>query len=391
MNNSRDSPLRVLCSVTDSRMGGPQRRILDVATRLRDRNIETELLIPNSDGSFGDVAKNDGFEAHEVRFSRLRPPTNFGGNMNFFRDFIPTVRRILSIIREREIDIVHANMPINFQTSLAAARSDAPLAWHFNDTLTPSPIKQISARAGVQWADELVVAADAVKDYYFSPNTPTRTIYAPVNVDQFKPSQVNINEPEIRSELGLEKDVPVVGTVGNINPIKGHKYLLRAAAEVLESGQQIAVPIVGAKLESREAYFEELRSLRSDLGLEEHVQFVGFRSDIPELLSLFDVFVLPSVAEACPIAVLEAMAMECPIVATNVGGVPEEIPDSDHGWVVPSKDSSALAGAIQEALDNPDEAKRRVSNARARCESTFSLAECVDRHEDLYRSLADNQ
>jgi glycosyltransferase involved in cell wall biosynthesis len=280
-------------------------------------------------------------------------------------------------------------MPVNFQTAIATTQTDVPLAWHFNDTLTPTPVKQIAARLGVRWADEIVVAADAVHDYYFDSKTSSRTIYAPVDIDRFDPSEISINKQGLRSELGLRSDVPVVGTVGNLNPIKGHEYLLRAIAKLVDDGLDIVVPVVGAQLDSRKQYFEKLRELRVELDLEDTVEFVGFRSDIPELLSLFDVFVLPSIAEACPIVVLEAMAMKSPVVATNVGGVPEEIPDSDYGWVVPPKDSDALAGAIAEALDDLKECRRRAANARERVESVFSLEACVDRHEDLYRSLAE--
>ena len=81
--------------------------------------------------------------------------------------------------------------------------------------------------------------------------------------------------------------------------------------------------------------------------------------------------------------------MDCPVVATDVGGVPEEIPDSDRGWVVPPKDSDALAQTIAAALDDPEECRRRAANARERVESMFSLEACVDRHEELYRSLVE--
>jgi len=380
--------MRVLSSITDPRMGGPQRRSLDVARRLRERDIETDFLIPTGDDAFRDAAVDSGFETHRVTLSRLRPPTNIRGNARFFADFVPTVREISTLIRDRDIDVVHANMVVNFQTALATARTSVPLAWHFNDTLTPTPVKQIAAALGNRWADEIVVAADAVHDYYFDPETPSRTIYAPVDIGQFNPDRVTIDESSLRSELDIAPSIPIVGTIGNLNPIKGHEYFLRAVADV---SQEIAVPIVGAELDSRKDYFEKLHSLRTELGLEDQITFVGFRSDIPKLLSLFDVFVLPSIAEACPIVVLEAMAMKCPVVATDVGGVPEQIPGPDHGWIVPSEDSSALANAIQEALENPTEAERRAENARARVESVFSLSACVDRHEDLYRSLVDDQ
>lgn len=380
--------IKILASFTDPRMGGPQRRSLDVAIKLRHHGLKTEFLIPTGNDKFADAVTNVGLETHRTTLSRLRPPNKIYGNARFVADFISTVRRISTLIREREIDIVHANMVVNFQTALATALTSVPLAWHFNDTLTPTPAKQIAAALGKRWADEIIVAADAVHEYYFDSHISSQTIYAPVDIDQFDPTQIDPDEPSLRSELGLGSDAPIVGTVGNLNPIKGHKYLLRAIAKLINNDQEIAVPIIGAKLDSQKKYFEELCELRSKLNLEDTVEFVGFRSDIPELLSLFDVFVLPSIAEACPIVVLEAMAMECPVVATDVGGVPEEIPDSDHGWVVPRKNSDALAQAIAEALDDPKECRRRATNARERVESMFSLEACVDRHEDLYRSLA---
>jgi len=381
--------IRVLSSVTDPRLGGPQRRIISVAEKLRNRGIEVEVVVPDGKGKFVETAKESGLNTHIIKFSRLRSPNEIYGNLQFFRDFLPAVNQVSKIIGDRNIDLVHANMVVNFQTAFASVLSNTPLAWHFNDTLTPTPVKQVASWLGNHWADELIVAADAVHDYYFDSKTPSRTIYAPVNIDRFNLSTVSIDEKSIRSDLGIRPDVPVVGTVGNINPIKGHKYLLQAISEIVDNGRNIAVPIVGSKLKSRHDYFEGLCDLRAELDLENTVEFVGFRSDIPEILSLFDVFVLPSIAEACPMVVLEAMAMKCPVVATDVGGVPEEIPDDDHGWIVPPKDSTTLAAAIQTVLDNPDEGHRRAENARDRVESEFSLTACVDRHESLYRSMVD--
>ncbi|QLD87465.1 glycosyltransferase family 4 protein [Natronomonas halophila] len=379
--------MRVLNSVTDPRMGGPQRRSLQVAGSLRKRDIETEFLIPEGDDAFDEVAAEEGFTTHRLPLPRPRSPPNLRANSRFVLSFRRTVTRIGSLIDTRDYDVVHANMPVNFQTALAAVRSDTPLAWHFNDTLTPTPIKQIAAYAGGRWADEIVVAADAVHDYYFDEATPSRTIYAPVDLDTFDPDRIDIDETALRSNLGIKPDLTIVGTVGNLNPIKGHEYLLRAIATLDEREYEVAVPIVGAELATRRQYLERLRSLRDSLGLSETVRFLGFRSDIPQLLSLFDVFVLPSVAEACPIVVLEAMAMQCPVVATAVGGVPEQLPDADHGWVVPPEDDDALADAIGEALNEPNERRRRAANAYERVVSEFSLTACVDRHEDLYSSL----
>lgn len=381
--------IRILSTFTDPRLGGPHRRSIDVARRLRDRDIETAFLLPTGDDKFETAAEEYDFEIYRKKLPRIRPPSRVLANGRFFVSFPGVAQRLRRFIDDNGFDVVHTNMALNFQSALAAHRSTAKSVWHFNDMLSPTPIKQIAGFLGPRLADEIVVASDAVHDYFFDPDVSSRTIYAPVNIKEFDAGQIDTDHQSLRAELGIPKSVPVVGTVGNINPIKGHEYLLHAIAELNTTFGEVAVPIVGEKLDSRTEYFENLCSLRSELGLEDQVTFVGFRSDIPELLSLFDIFVLPSIAEACPIVVLEAMAMECPVVAASVGGVPEEIPDGDHGWLVSPEDSTALAIAIQNVLENPTEVKRRTENARSRVKSMFSLTACADRHEDLYRSVVE--
>lgn len=296
------------------------------------------------------------------------------------------VQRIQSVIDQHDIDVVHASMTLNFRAAFAAQRSSVPLVWFFNDTGTPWPLNRATGFAAQILADEISVAADAVHSYFFPNNVPSRTIYPPVNTTKFDPNIIDTSGSSLRDELGIASDVPIIGTVGNINPVKGHKHLLRAVSHVREEYSQIAVPIVGKILDSRANYYEELQNLRSELGLENTVQFVGYRSNIRHVLSSFDLFILPSIAEACPIAVLEAMAMERPIIATRVGGVPEQIIDGEHGWLVPPRDPSALATAIIEALHSSEERKRRGRAARQRTKTMFSLEKCVDAHIAMYEA-----
>jgi glycosyltransferase involved in cell wall biosynthesis len=275
-------------------------------------------------------------------------------------------------------------MSLNFDASVAAWRSNAALVWHFNDVLVPWPLNRIAGKTAQTIADERVVASSSVADHYFSTLEDVQKLFAPVDLTEFDPNTVMGSG--LAEELGSDDDAILVGSVGNINPIKGHEYLIRAAARVdAETDREIIVPIAGGILDSREAYFERLKEIRSELGLEKTVKFLGRRSDIAELLAQFDVFVLPSIAEACPMAVLEAMAMEKPIVATNVGGIPEQIESGESGWLVPSKDPDALAAAILEVLNDESERQRRAKKARERAANTFSLERCAERHLEVYR------
>ncbi|WP_226482525.1 glycosyltransferase family 4 protein [Natrinema amylolyticum] len=377
--------MRVLNSLADPRVGGPQLRALAVATGLRDRGIETVFHLPDGDDAFERTATDEGFEVVRPGPSQMRPPPNVLANARFAARFLPSVSRLAATIERREIDVVHASMTLAVPAAIAARRTDTPLAWFFNDTGTPWPLDRIAARLARATADEIALAADAVGDHFFDDAVPTRTVYPPVDVDAFDPSTV-ADGGTVREELGVADDVPIVGTVGNVNPVKGHEYLLRAIARVRDRVGPIAVPIAGKLLESRREYADRLRRLRARLGLEGTVRFLGHRSDVPRLLSSFDVFVLPSVTEACPIAVLEAMAMESAIVATRVGGVPEQLADGTHGWLVPPADPDTLATAIREALAAPAERRRRGAAARRRAIARFSTERCVERHHDLYEA-----
>lgn len=379
--------MRVLSSVLDPRFGGPQKRSLSVARELREVDIETVFLIPEGDDGFARVASDEAFEIVRTPLPRIRSPTRLYDNARFLLGFRSCTKRVAAVLSHHDIDVVHANGPLNYAVALATARSGSRLVWHFNDTLTPTPLKQLSSYAARRMADQIVVAADAVHDYYFPPHVDTETIYAPVDLTEFDSANFTQDQGHYRSHLGVDEETLVVGAVGNLNPAKGFTYLLDAIASVSRQVDDLAVFIIGAKLDSQQDYYEELKNRVKRHGLQDVVTLTGWRSDVPKLLSLFDLFVLPSLTEACPIVVLEAMAMKCPVVATAVGGVPEQIPDSNHGWVVPAKDSPSLAAAITEALESPIERKRRARNARGRVESVFSLEACVDRHERVYTSL----
>ena len=375
--------MRILSNAPDPRFGGPLQRSLSVARQLRPRGIDTVFLVPQGDDRFVKQARENGFECSRIDQPRIRSPRLIGANARFLTGCAGCVRTAADHIDNYDIDIVHVNGPLNFAVALAAARSDAALVWHFNDTLTPTPLRQLSAALAQRWADEIVVAADAVADYFFDGSTPTTTLYAPVDVDQFDSKTIDVPAESLRAEFDIAPSANVIGAVGNINPAKGHEFLIEAVAQ-LDSDAHLV--LVGQVLDSQRSYYESLQQTIRELGIESRVTFTGWREDIPELLSFFDLFVLASVTEACPIVVLEAMAMECPIVATDVGGVRELLPGAEYGWVVPPENPAAISTAIGDAL-NSESKPIRTANAKSRVKKVFSLDACVQNHLDIYQSL----
>jgi glycosyltransferase involved in cell wall biosynthesis len=188
----------------------------------------------------------------------------------------------------------------------------------------------------------------------------------------------------LRRALGIEPDAPVVISVGRLAEQKGHRYLLRAALRLRPSYPALRVLIVGDG-----PLRDELAGQIARDGLESCVHLLGFRTDIPHLLALADVFALPSNDEGLPIALLEAFAAGVPAVATPVGAVPDLVQANSAGLIVPTRDDEALASAIGRLLQ--DAALRRVMgrNAQALLHATYTADAMYARYRELYGEILD--
>jgi glycosyltransferase involved in cell wall biosynthesis len=173
-------------------------------------------------------------------------------------------------------------------------------------------------------------------------------------------------------------DPAVVGTVAHLSPEKGLQYLIEAASLIPGVQKRLRFIIVGDG-----ECLKELEQLAKSKGLSDIFEFAGFHSDASQHMRSFDIFVLPSLSEGLSSAILEAMASSLPIVATNVGGIPELVTNGDNGLLVAPADSAALALAIQRLAENPDESIRMGLRGRERIEKQFTLERKISETEKL--------
>jgi glycosyltransferase involved in cell wall biosynthesis len=177
----------------------------------------------------------------------------------------------------------------------------------------------------------------------------------------------------------------VVGTVAHLSPEKGLYYLVEAAALIPDVHSRMRFVLVGDG-ECREALESQVR----DRGLDACFQFAGFQNRPASYLSTFDIFVLPSLSEGLSSAILTAMAASLPVIATNVGGIPELICDGENGLLVPPGDPISLAEAIQTLADDPGECWRMGQEGRARMEERFTIERKILETEALCSSFLGN-
>jgi glycosyltransferase involved in cell wall biosynthesis len=187
---------------------------------------------------------------------------------------------------------------------------------------------------------------------------------------------------DLRQELGLYPKSLVVLTVARLHPQKGHRYLIEAIPQILRDFPQARFLFVGEG-----ALAEVLVSQVSQTNLDKYIRFLGVRQDIPQLLAISDLFVLPSLWEGLPNSVLEAMAAGVPVIATDVDGTPELIGDGRTGLLVPPADPDALEEAICRLLRDESLRTALAEAARQRVEREFSCDVNLCSFVDLYQSL----
>jgi len=187
---------------------------------------------------------------------------------------------------------------------------------------------------------------------------------------------------EARKKMGIGEDASVVGAAGRLSAQKDYPTLLRAAKEVLRSFPDARFLIAGEGPAR-----DELVEMAGEMGLKERVEFLGYRNNIMEVISAFDIFALSSLWEGLPLVVLEAMALAKPVVATAVPGTAEAVAEGETGYLVPLGDHGALAGKIIKLLEDPSRARTMGRAGRRRAEEHFTLERMVDEHENLYLDL----
>jgi glycosyltransferase involved in cell wall biosynthesis/protein-tyrosine-phosphatase len=206
------------------------------------------------------------------------------------------------------------------------------------------------------------------------------TIHNGIDVRTVMPGR---GRDDVRRELGVNDAALVIGTAGRLSPVKGHDTLLRAARVILDRRPDARFVIAGdGPLE------HELKALAAQLRVDGACSFLGGRADIKDVMSAMDVFVLPSLNEGLPMAVLEAMALAKPVVVSKVGGLPEVIQHRHSGLLVPAGDAAAFAAACLELADDREWAARLGAAAKRTVEQEFSHDRSGQALVGVYQAVA---
>lgn len=369
------APIRIGYVINSMIVGGSQTHLVQVMRFLdRERFAPTFYCIGGS-GELLDSVRATGVEV-------LTP----GAGKSYRGLGLPQrVWELSRSFREQRLTIVHNYLlRANFVGSLAARLARVPMVLcskrgchHMEGG------DLLMAKVGNALADRVTANAEAVREFVHvdegCPLEKMPVIPSGIDTDRFQP----LAPGDYKQRLGLPADATVVGIVTRMRTRKGVEEFFRAIGELRRARPDVHAVIVGEV-----SLDDVLEGIVREMDLDGHLTLLGRRSDMPDVLSAFDLFVLSSHDEGMSNAVLEGMAMELPVVATDVGGTGEVVRHGASGMLVPAKDPAALARAIAEVLSDRDRARAMGRLGREIVVERFSAPAMVRQMEELYFEIA---
>jgi glycosyltransferase involved in cell wall biosynthesis len=360
--------VRLLLVVDSLEVGGAERQVVDLAVALRRKGYRVTVACSVA-GDLSGALEEAGVPVRPLlrRLAKRRLSLVYAW-------------RLQRLLRKERFDLVHAHIYASVvAAAIATLGSDVPLVITEH---TEASWQDWRARWVSRWVYRRAARIIAV-------STPIRRRL--IERDNVHPDLIAIvpnavisaSERPADAQLPAElSERPLVGVVARLQPEKGVANFLKAAARIAPQFPEAHIVVAGDG-----PLRQQLADLAGDLGLKSRVHFLGFQSDASALMRLLDVLVVPSLTEGSPLVTLEAMAAGVPVVASAVGGIPDQIRQDKEGLLVPPDDTAALGDALLALLRDPDHARRLGEAGRRRVASRFNHATMVRQIEDVYHAV----
>jgi len=371
-----EKKLRVLQVINNVGLGGGEQYVFRLARHMIRHGFDT-ICTCRPGGEFEALLRKHNIECFPVRLSKER---------NIF-----TARKIARFCRDRDIGIVHAHGAVGAQAArLASLVYGGPrpiTTYHVaitNITDIPPWKKKLFALFDrmMSVVDRKTLSVSGavkntlIREAFFQPDR-VHVLYTGIDINAVADCRKN----KFREEIDVAPDSLLVGAVGRLSEEKGMDILVDAMPYILREFPSLNLLIAG------DGPLKDLLQRRTrDKGIGAHIRFLGYRNDVERLLSDIDLLVMPSKTEGFPLVLLEAMASGTPVVASNVGGIPEIVHDGHDGILVPPGDPLYLADAVIEILKNSTLREDLGRKARKKASQHFLLEKMLLELNDIYRA-----
>lgn len=367
--------LRVLFLSFSPRVhGGADRSLLLLVEGLAARGSRPLLVVPG-EGELNEEAARKGLDVEVLDLMHVR-----GSRI---RDFVRGLWQLRRLCRRRRVDLIHCNAWTALQWAVpVAATLGLPVVCHFRGLHFSRKRLMVCL---LNRCEAIIAVSSAVKDCLVEAGVRAGVVTVVHNA-----VDLSLDGPrsEPRCEPGDCRKSVVVGMASQLIPWKGHRYLLCAAARIVQRHPNVEFRIAGDAWPDDPAYVAELRDLVRRLGLQQHVRFLGFLKEIAPFMRSLDLLVLPSDHEPFGRVLIEAMAASKPVVAFRGGGVAEIVDHEVNGLLVAHGDVEGLANAIGRLVCDPMLAAAMGRAGRVKAQTCFSRDKHVREIEEIHRFVA---
>jgi len=364
-----DLRLRVAHLIGSDGPGGAERVIAHLAGSLQATGAFNLALLPDeSERWLTNQLLKSGVTVEHFRWTKGVSPV-------LARSFAITMQHYgITVAHSHEFDMAVYGAWASWQAGIPHV-----ITMHGNRYYAERLRRRLAMRAAIALSGRTVAVSNQLARQI------SRDLFVPRSHIEMVPNGVPWEAPAhvtLREELGLRGNDRLMVAVGNLYPVKGHRYLIEAMARVRDRHPTLHVAIAG-----RGDLSGALSMQARGHGLRDRVHLLGLRSDIAALLAAANVFVLPSLSEGLPLALLEAMFAGCPIVASDVGEIRTALAGGEAGVLVEAGNVAALAAAIDDVLSDPMRAQTLGARARSRAVAEYHVSQMVQRYSSIYHEL----
>lgn len=377
------STIHIIQLIHGIHFGGAEKIVYQICTHINKEHFHPVCIIL-ADGHLRKKLRHSNIETHIIP---MRSRFDFS-----------VISKIVKILKQYQPTIIHShtsrtNLIGRISSRLAKIKNistiHSPIEKDTNVSLKFKRINAFIEKLSRFMLDKYVtVSKNAYVQLIQSGFDKNRITYIPNGVEM----NIDPLSEEEKNNLIIDLDIKgkvVVAMVAQLRPRKGCEYFIKAMPGIIEKNKDVKFLIVGdAEFVEGKDYLSELKSMAEELGIENYVVFTGFREDVLKIMQTIDILVLPSLfGEGLPLTLLEAMAHNIPIVATNTEGNNELVIEGENGFLVPPENEKAITDKVCQLTNNKELRIRMGKNGRQRVETTFNIQQMINKYEEVYEEL----
>lgn len=380
---------KVLVIYGSSDLYGASKNLIRSLEGFKRMGWKSISILPH-EGPLVEIMKNLGFDVILIEHGVLRRQNlNPKGLLTLFGQIFSAFFKLSALIKKEKISLIYTNSNANPIGGLLKLRHGIPHVWHIHEIIERPKWFKFLLEGYIKGTEDRVICVSQAVINNFSGIKPEKLklLYNGIGTQPYAKADY-----DLKSELGIPENQLLIGMVARVNLWKGQFYFLEIASLLNKKFPNLHFVMAGDAFPGYEYLYDEVRALTQKLELEDSVTNLGFRLDIPEILSGLDIFVLPSILpDPLPTTVLEGMAAAKPVIATRHGGATEMVVEGQTGFLIPWDNAQGAVLAFEKLIESAELRENLGKAGQERVNEYFNQEKYLENFELLVSEVVENQ